>query len=477
MIRSTDTNNNRNQSKSSSILPSTPVRTSSQPDRQTRLASSKHHQQITAVTAAAVDLNQHQQRPLPTTRRDRNLSDNLDGSRTTNTSTNVSPSFINDNNSRTVLLGSDDIQSPHRQPRSSRNHHHHSNSASGGHSNGTSHHRAVRSIQTDSQAEYDEVASHSTVDDSTPQTTSESTSMSEIPLESRFKTFVKQKKNKNKLSVSENHHHHHNINSSTNDHIEDDHNNNHHHHIAANGHDRQQVVLDSDVDASTRLLSDPQVASSNSYHQRQSSRDPILTTSNNVINNHQRLGSNSQLNGRRAHETSNPAFSNGVDSSNITDSNEDYEEEEEDDDDDDDDENEQRCLTTSANNINNNINDDDANIMTSSDDVHHQNMQYYRRNDETTPSCDSDNHYDSNNLVNGNINTNEHENNIRVNGINGNHDEIVNSNDNCDEDDDDDNVEDDDDDDDEEDEDEADDAEEGVYDLSEGHVTGKQQKT
>lgn len=99
----------------------------------------------------------------------------LNGSRTTNTSTNVSPSF-NDNNSRTVLLSSDDIRSPqhrHHQPR-----------------------RQPMLVNTDSNAEYDEVASRSTVDDTTPQTTSESASISEVPSESRFKTFVKQKKSK-----------------------------------------------------------------------------------------------------------------------------------------------------------------------------------------------------------------------------------------------------------------------------------------
>lgn len=98
---------------------------------------------------------------------------------TNNTSANVSPS-LNDNNSRTVLLSSDDILTPqHRQ-------HHHARS---------SRQRSAQ-IHTDSTADYDEVVSHSTVQDTTPQTSSESTSMSEIPSESRFKTFVKQKKNK-----------------------------------------------------------------------------------------------------------------------------------------------------------------------------------------------------------------------------------------------------------------------------------------
>lgn len=98
----------------------------------------------------------------------------LNGSRTTNTSANVSPS-LNDNNSRTVLLGSDDIRSPL--------HHHHRRQRSA-------------NVHTDSTADYDEVASHSTVDDTTPHMSSETTSISEVPSESRFKTFVKQKKNK-----------------------------------------------------------------------------------------------------------------------------------------------------------------------------------------------------------------------------------------------------------------------------------------
>jgi len=55
-------------------------------------------------------------------------------------------------------------------------------------------------MQTDSAADYDEVVSHSTLDDTTPQTSSESNSMSEVPSESRFKTFVKQK---NKGSASQ----------------------------------------------------------------------------------------------------------------------------------------------------------------------------------------------------------------------------------------------------------------------------------
>lgn len=108
----------------------------------------------------------------------------FNGSRTTNTSTNVSPSF-NDNNSRTVLLSSDDIRTPQHQPRLKSRH---------------------IQMNPDSAAEYDEVASHSTLDESTPQTTSESASMSEIPSESRFKTFVKQKKKKlNGLSAQSNH--------------------------------------------------------------------------------------------------------------------------------------------------------------------------------------------------------------------------------------------------------------------------------
>lgn len=148
---------NKDQSKSNSALPSTPIRTSSHPDRQLRT----HNKPV----------NHHR----PMSRRNDPHHD-LNGSRTTNTSTNVSPSF-NDNNSRTVLLSSDDIRSPH---------HHQSKSR----------HRQPVQINTDSTAEYDEVASHSTVDDSTPQTTSESASMSELPSESRFKTFVKKKKNK-----------------------------------------------------------------------------------------------------------------------------------------------------------------------------------------------------------------------------------------------------------------------------------------
>lgn len=70
------------------------------------------------------------------------------------------------------MLGSDDNRTPnHRRQQSS-----------------------AHQIHTDST--YDDVASHSTVDDTTPQTSSESTSISEIPFEARFKTFVKQKKNK-----------------------------------------------------------------------------------------------------------------------------------------------------------------------------------------------------------------------------------------------------------------------------------------
>lgn len=110
----------------------------------------------------------------PVARRN-DFHNDLNGSRTTNTSTNVSPSF-NDNNSRTVLLSSDDIRSPQ--------HRHHQQR------------RQPMLVNTDSNAEYDEVASRSTVDDTTPQTTSESASISEVPSESRFKTFVKQKKSK-----------------------------------------------------------------------------------------------------------------------------------------------------------------------------------------------------------------------------------------------------------------------------------------
>lgn len=115
-------------------------------------------------------------RPLPS----RSRHANLHGSRMTNdTSANISPS-LNDNNSRTVLLSSDDILTPqHRQ-------HHYSRSSR----------QRPAQIHTDSTADYDEVVSHSTVQDTTPQTSSESTSMSEAPSESRFKTFVKQKKNK-----------------------------------------------------------------------------------------------------------------------------------------------------------------------------------------------------------------------------------------------------------------------------------------
>lgn len=150
LVRPSD---NRNQSKSSSALPSTPIRTSSHSNNPNKSRANHHH-------------HQHH-RPIVS----RNRTD-LNGSRTTNTSTNVSPS-LNDNNSRTVLLGSDDIRSPNQR---------------------------LTQVHTDSTADYDEVASHS-VDDTSPQTSSESTSMSEVPSESRFKTFVKQKKNKGSAPV------------------------------------------------------------------------------------------------------------------------------------------------------------------------------------------------------------------------------------------------------------------------------------
>ena len=57
-------------------------------------------------------------------------------------------------------------------------------------------------MHTDDMGDYDDVASHSTVDDTTPQTSSENASMSEMPFEARFKTFVKQKKNKNSTSTA-----------------------------------------------------------------------------------------------------------------------------------------------------------------------------------------------------------------------------------------------------------------------------------
>ena len=59
-----------------------------------------------------------------------------------------------------------------------------------------------RHVHTDSTAEYDDVASRSTVDDTTPQTSSENASMSEIPFDARFKTFVKQKKNKDQTNTN-----------------------------------------------------------------------------------------------------------------------------------------------------------------------------------------------------------------------------------------------------------------------------------
>lgn len=108
----------------------------------------------------------------------------LNGSRTTYTSANASPS-LNDNNSRTALLSSDDVRTPLHHPQT---HHHQQHQR----------HKRQRSahLHTDSTADYDDVASHSTIDDTTPQTSSESASMAELPFESRFKTFVKQKKNK-----------------------------------------------------------------------------------------------------------------------------------------------------------------------------------------------------------------------------------------------------------------------------------------
>lgn len=108
----------------------------------------------------------------------------LNGSRTTNTSANVSPS-LNDNNSRTVLLGSDDNRTPL--------------------------HRRQLSAQIHTDSTYDDVASHASDEDevdTSPQTTttssesseestdSDNTSLSELPSESRFKTFVKKKTNK-----------------------------------------------------------------------------------------------------------------------------------------------------------------------------------------------------------------------------------------------------------------------------------------
>lgn len=145
-------------------MPSTPLRTTSH-------HSASHHQQVKANKIA-------NHRPLPS-RSNRNTE--LNGSRTTNTSANVSPSF-NDNNSRTVLLGSDDIRTPiHKR-----------------------HHQQSRQVHTDSTADYDEVASRSTVE--TPQTTSENTSVSEVPSESRFKTFVKQKKNKAQTNQKQTNH-------------------------------------------------------------------------------------------------------------------------------------------------------------------------------------------------------------------------------------------------------------------------------
>lgn len=124
----------------------------------------------------------------------------LNGSRTTNTSTNVSPSFNNDNNSRTVLLGSDDLRTPDHRA---------SNHNNRNRVQKITHHQ-IRNDNDNSNYLYDEVVSHSTLDDGSPQTssedtvddspsqtsTSESTSASEAPSESRFKTFVKKKKNK-----------------------------------------------------------------------------------------------------------------------------------------------------------------------------------------------------------------------------------------------------------------------------------------
>lgn len=107
----------------------------------------------------------------------------LNGSRTTYTSANASPS-LNDNNSRTALLSSDDVRTPLHHPQSHHQQHQRQRRQRSSH------------LHTDSTADYDDVASHSTIDDTTPQTSSESASMAEIPFESRFKTFVKQKKNK-----------------------------------------------------------------------------------------------------------------------------------------------------------------------------------------------------------------------------------------------------------------------------------------
>lgn len=115
---------------------------------------------------------------LPSRSSNNHRSNDINGSRTTNTSTNVSPS-LNDNNSRTALLGSDDMRSPA----------HHISSHN-------KRKQRSRHVHTDSTAEYDDVASRSTVDDTTPQTSSENASMSELPFDARFKTFVKQKKNK-----------------------------------------------------------------------------------------------------------------------------------------------------------------------------------------------------------------------------------------------------------------------------------------
>lgn len=116
----------------------------------------------------------------------------------------------------------------------------------------------------DNPADYDEVASHSSVDDtSEQQTTSESASMSEVPSESKFKTFVKQKKLKS-------------IPTSTNQ------DNNH----IGNGHSHHENnrVLDegSDVDHTTRLLAD-RFRNDESFHVRSSS--DIVNGQNKTINN------------------------------------------------------------------------------------------------------------------------------------------------------------------------------------------------
>lgn len=163
-INSLKPTDNKNQSKSSSVLPSTPVRTSSHSVNHIKGRVIANH------------------RPLPSRSNNNNRSNDLNGSRTTNTSANVSPS-LNDNNSRTVLLGSDDIRTPS---------HHHSR-----------HRQRSTQVHTDSTADYDDVASHSTVDDTTPQTSSENASISEVPSESRFKTFVRQKKNKGLANPAE----------------------------------------------------------------------------------------------------------------------------------------------------------------------------------------------------------------------------------------------------------------------------------